>query len=118
LLFYLEFVVSIQFLHNFFIHFILMLMILLYTFTLLFLFPVFVRYELKTFYYLKQSFLIAIAQPLESIAMIFCLFCIYFLFSVIPLTLIFAGSSLFAFPISWLALQAFKKVEEKNQLSN
>src|SRR5699024_23566 len=110
---YVDFIISKQMIQSFFVHILLVILIFMYIFTLLYIFPVFVRFELKLFYYIKQSFLIALAQPLETAIMVVSVLTIYLLFSYLPLTLVFAGSTLFAYPISWIALRAFQKIKEK-----
>lgn len=95
------------------IHFFLLFLVLIYTVVLLYFFPVFARYELKYFHYFKQSFFIAFARPFETIAMLLCILLLYYLFVYLPVLMVFAGSSLIVFPITWFAHRAFIQLEEK-----
>src|SRR5699024_3359770 len=97
----------------FFIHIILIILIILFFLILLYIYPVFVRYNLKFFHYFKQPFLIALAQPLETFGMISWVVFIVSIFFHIPIVFIFSGSTLLAYPISWLAPHPFKKIEAK-----
>jgi len=110
---YVDFIISKKMIQSFFLHIMLIILILLFALTLLYIYPVFVRYNLKFFHYFKQPFLIALAQPLETFGMVFWVIFILTIFFHIPIVFIFTGSTLFAYPISWLALHAFKKIEAK-----
>ncbi|MBM7599999.1 putative membrane protein YesL [Virgibacillus halotolerans] len=110
---YMDMGISKQFIQSFSIHIILLVVIFLYIITLLYFFSVFVRYDLTFFYYFKQSFLMALARPFETIAMLICMLILYYLFSYVPVLSVFVGSSLIAFPLAWFARSAFVKVEEK-----
>lgn|SRR5699024_1036417 len=110
---YVDFMISKKMIQSFFIHIMLIILIILFFLILLYIYPVFVRYNLKFFHYFKQPFLIALAQPLETFGMISWVVFIVSIFFHIPIVFIFSGSTLLAYPISWLALHAFKKIEAK-----
>ncbi|ASN04170.1 YesL family protein [Virgibacillus necropolis] len=110
---YFDIRVSKQLIQSFYLHIILLVISFLYFITVLYIFPVFARYELKFFFYFKQSFLVALARPIESIAMIISLFLLYYLFSFLPILLIFMGSSIIAYPLAWFAYRACLQIEEK-----
>ncbi len=95
------------------LHSILLLLSFFYFIMLLYLFPVFVRYNLKSVLYFKQSFFLALARPLETIAMIISLVILYYLFSFLPVLLVFAGAPLIAYPLMWFAYRAFMQIEKK-----
>src|SRR5699024_7934100 len=84
---YVDFIISKQMIQFFFVLFLILIFIFMSIFTLLYIFPVFVRYELILFYYIKQSLLIALAQPLEPAIMLVSVLTIYLFFSYLQLTL-------------------------------
>ncbi|PAV31221.1 hypothetical protein CIL05_00760 [Virgibacillus profundi] len=110
---YFDMNVSKQVIETAYIHFLLLIVIFLYIVTVMYFFLVFARYELKFFQYFKQSFFIAFARPMETIAMIICLVLLYYLLSFLPVLIFFMGSSIVAFPISWFAYGACLQIEEK-----
>lgn len=110
---YIDMKISKQLVQSFYLHIILLIIGFLYLITLLYFFPVFVRYKLKYSQNFKQSFYIALARPFETIAMIISLILLYYLFSFLPILLIFVGSSLIAYSLMWFASQAFKQIEGK-----
>ncbi|WP_408006956.1 YesL family protein [Pseudalkalibacillus sp. A8] len=111
---YVDMNISQQYIKSFYVHLFLLIIIFLYMLTILYFFPVFVRYELKFFLYFKQSFYVALARPLETVAMIICLFLLFYLFRFLPILLFFAGSSIIAYPLAWFAFRAFVQIEGKN----
>ncbi|MBS4217477.1 DUF624 domain-containing protein [Bacillus sp. FJAT-49711] len=98
------------------LHLFLLIIIFLYGLIALYFFPVFVRYELKGWQYFKQAFLISLARPFETIAILICLLLLYILLSYIPILFFYCGSSLIVFPIMWFAYRAFLAVEDSKQL--
>lgn len=80
----------------------------------LFLFPAFLRYELKTFNYFKQAFFIVISSFVETLAMVIGIAVVTVLSTVFPILLLVALIPLFLFPISWFSLQAMRKIERNN----
>lgn len=110
---YADFNISKQLIESFFVHFILLIVIFLYFVTVLYIFTVHARYKLRLLYYFKQSFFIALARPMETIAMIISLILLFYLFRFLPVLLFFAGSSIIAYPITWFAYRACVQIEEK-----
>ncbi len=110
---YVDINISQKYIQSFYVHLFLIMIIFLYLLTVLYFFPVFVRYELKFFLYFKQSFYVALARPLETIAMIICLFLLFYLLRFLPILLLFAGSSIIAYPLAWFAFRACVQIEEK-----
>ncbi|MBD1383079.1 YesL family protein [Metabacillus arenae] len=110
---YFDMKISQQYIQLLYVHLFLLMISFLYFLTVLYFFPVFVRYELKFFLYFKQSFFVALARPLESIAMIICLILLYYLFSFLPVLLFFGGSSMIAFPLAWFGYRACIGIEER-----
>ncbi|MFC4617707.1 YesL family protein [Camelliibacillus cellulosilyticus] len=101
--------------HSMVLYFLLLILGFFYLITVLYLFPVFVHYELKMSHYLKQSFLIAIIRPFETIGCLVILLVFYYLFLFFPILLIFLGAPLIAYPIMWLTNHAFEGVTRKIQ---
>ncbi|MCJ8009082.1 YesL family protein [Lederbergia wuyishanensis] len=95
----------------------LFLIIILFLFTLmcLYIFPVFVSYELKLVQYFKYSFLFAFASPLSTVFMIIGLFFSCILAIIVPGLIVFLGVSAPAFIIMASANRAFEKVKHKVQ---
>ncbi|WP_185971042.1 YesL family protein [Alkalicoccobacillus porphyridii] len=110
---YVDLQISEQFIQSFFIHAIILIIGFLSLITAIYLFPVFVRYELPFFTYFKQSFYIAIARPMETLAILVSFVLMYFLFSVVPVLFVFAGSSIIATPMVWFAYRACIQIEDK-----
>jgi len=108
-----DFYLSKEVLQSFFVHIGLIMIMFIYFLIVLYLFPVFVRYDLKFFQFFKQSFLVALAQPLESAGMIFMLIIYYYLFNILPVLAVFLGSSAIAYTLTGLAHRSFIKIEEK-----
>ncbi|MGE8081272.1 YesL family protein [Peribacillus loiseleuriae] len=111
--FYIDMNISKQYIQSFYVHLFLLFIIFLYFLTVLHFFLVFVRYELKFLLYFKQSLFVALARPLETIAMIICLILLFYLFRFLPILLFFAGSSIIAYPLAWFAYRACVQIEEK-----
>lgn len=111
---YIDLTISKQMIQSFYIHAVLLVVCFLYFITVLYYFPVFVRYDFRIFKYIKQSFLISLARPFETIAMIVSLVLLYYLFNLIPPLLFFAGSAIIAYPLMWFAYRAFSGIEGKN----
>lgn len=110
---YFDITISKQLIQSSYVHIILLLLCFFYFVTLLYFFPVFVRYKLKSFVYYKQSFFLALARPFETIAMIISLLLVYYLFSYLPILLLFVGSPLIAYPLMWFSYRACLQIEEK-----
>ncbi|MBS4197541.1 YesL family protein [Lederbergia citri] len=96
----------------------LLLIIILFLFCLmcLYIFPVFVSYEMKLLNYFKYSFLFAFASPLSTIIMIVGLFFTGILAIIVPGLIVFFGASAPAFIIMASANRAFEKIKHKVQL--
>lgn len=53
--------------------------VFLFSIVLIYIFPVFVHYEHKTFQYIKTAFLLGISYPLHTLAMILSIICVFFM---------------------------------------
>lgn len=85
----------------------------LYLSMCLFLLPVYVHLNLSKLNYMKQSFLIVFARPIETFLMLISLLVSYCLFLYIPVVFAFAGSAIVSYPLMWIAMRAFKKIQIK-----
>ncbi|MUV37271.1 uncharacterized protein JNUCC1_01077 [Lentibacillus sp. JNUCC-1] len=108
-----DYFISKSLLNSFFLHIILLGIILVYVLTLCYIFPTFVHYELKAMQYIKQSFLLMLSNPLETIGMIVCMIILYYLFALLPVVFVFMGMSAIAYPTMRIAYSAFNKVQQK-----
>src|SRR5699024_12536536 len=102
-----------QFVLSFFIYVFFFLFSLLFILVLCYLFLVYVRYDLRFFQYFNQTFLIVVSRPLKSVGMIVCLLLLYYLFIILPVLFVLAGSSIIAFLMMGLAYRAFAKIEQR-----
>lgn len=81
--------------------------------TVLFLFPVYVHFNLKFFHYIKQSFLIAITSPIEVLSIALLAVAIYFSITLFPGAIPLFSGSVFAYFATIISLRAFKRIEAK-----
>ncbi|RBW70789.1 YesL family protein [Bacillus taeanensis] len=88
-------------------------LLIFYGLFLLYVFPVFVHYDIKTFQLIKNVFLVAISNPFSTVMMIVGSLLVFFItFSFSGLFLFFSGSSL-ALLLMWSAYRAFIKIEHR-----
>ncbi|WP_181346947.1 YesL family protein [Thalassobacillus sp. CUG 92003] len=84
-----------------------------YVMTLLFFFSVYVHFRLTFFQYIKQSFLVAAASPIETIFIAATIILMYIFVTIIPgIIPLFTGSVL-AITTTWLSNRAFTKIASK-----
>jgi uncharacterized membrane protein YesL len=83
----------------------------IYLTSLLFFFPVFVHYDLKGVKYIKQSFLIAISHPFQSILMVVGVLAGYYIMMLFPGLIPFFGVSVLAYVLMSMAYRIFTKIE-------
>lgn len=107
--------ISKHFIQSPLLHYLLVLLLLLTLGTLLYLFPVYVRYELPCFYYVRQAILLLLLNLLPTLAMLIGFFLVIGVMTFIPILLVFAGVPLIILPISWFALVAIKKTESAKE---
>ncbi|MFC4557987.1 YesL family protein [Virgibacillus kekensis] len=96
---------------------VLLFILVSYAVTLLFFFPVFVHFDLKFFQYLKQSFLIAITSPIETILIAISIVLLYFAITFLPGIIPLFSGSVLAMAMTWISFRAFKKVERRKGLN-
>ncbi|NYE03473.1 putative membrane protein YesL [Bacillus niacini] len=85
----------------------------LYLSMCLFLLPVYVHLNLSKLNYIKQSFLIVFARPLETFLMLVSLVVSYYFFLYFPVVFIFAGTTIVSFPLMWIGMRSFNKIQIK-----
>lgn len=89
----------------------------IFTLTVLYVFPVFVYYDMKLFQVLKSAFFIMLLHPLQTLIMIIgCLGLFVILWTFQGLA-IFFGPAVLAVVIMMPAYKAFQKVKYKNMVS-
>ena len=92
---------------------VLLLITLIFIITLIYFFPIYVHFNLKYFQYIKQSFLIAVVSPLETISIILSIIALYLIVTLLPgIIPLFTGSVL-AYIITWLSFRAFERIKLK-----
>jgi uncharacterized membrane protein YesL len=85
------------------------LLFVFYGIFLLFLFPMYVHYELKLRQLIKNTLLLAIASPLTAIVMVTAVLFVYYLsLSISGVVVFFSGSTLALF-IMWVSYRVFQK---------
>lgn len=87
----------------------------IYLLLVLFLFPVYVHYQLKFLQYFKAAIWVAVANPLALISMILGLIIGSYLFRFIPGLIPFFSVSILLSLIMWNAVHAFERIERKKQ---
>ncbi|SDY28314.1 Uncharacterized membrane protein YesL [Evansella caseinilytica] len=87
----------------------------LYLLALLFVFPVYVHYELKLLHYLKAAVIIAAVNPLALATLFVSLGLLFYLFYLIPGLIPFFGASVFGLSVMWCAHMSFQRLERKKQ---
>ncbi|MGV2939682.1 YesL family protein [Mesobacillus sp. LC4] len=84
--------------------------------TILYLFPVYVHFELKWFQIVKNSFLIMLISPIENIVMIAGIVAVLFVVKFIPALGFFFGGSLIAAITMSAAYLVFGKMDRKRRV--
>lgn len=85
----------------------------IYLAALLFAIPVYVHFDMRVFYYFRNSVYIALSNPIYSLLMALGFYFPYLLISKIPGLLPFFGGSLIALPLMGLSLRLFELLEQK-----
>jgi uncharacterized membrane protein YesL len=85
--------------------------------TILYLFPVYVHFELKWFQMVKNSFLMMLISPIENIVMIAGIVAVLFVVKFIPALGFFFGGSLIAAIIMSAAYLVFGKMDRKRRVT-
>lgn len=78
----------------------------------LYLFPIYVHFDLKTMQYLKWPLIISIVHPILTVFLLACIgLAGYFIFQIFPAALFFFGGSFSAYFITWGVSKTFAKYE-------
>ena len=87
--------------------------IVLYLIVLMYFFPIFVHFNLKSSEYLKWPFIIGIIHPILTIFLLVILGVLYYItVQNLPILLFLFGGSVTAFILTWGASQTFSKFEK------
>ncbi|HET7580723.1 MAG TPA: YesL family protein [Bacillales bacterium] len=98
----------------FILSYLFMMILIIYLMMWLFLFPVYVHYELTVLQYIKQTFLIIFLRPLEAVMAIIGGLAAYYLMMLVPGIIPFFSMSLAALVLTWVAQRSFTKITEKS----
>ncbi|RCW76890.1 YesL family protein [Saliterribacillus persicus] len=88
----------------------LIILIVIYILSLLYVFPVYVHYDTKLIHVLKNSVLLMIMSPFITIMLMTGLVFVYFIMEFLPGLTPFFAASLFSYIIMWSCNFAFNKV--------
>ncbi|RDE26933.1 YesL family protein [Parageobacillus thermoglucosidasius] len=94
----------------------LLIMLVFYAVTLLYVFPIYVHYELCFWQYVKYAFLIGMANPFMTLAMIISLGILLVVLLYVPGLIPFFSISIFALIVMGSALRVFRKLESKQSV--
>ncbi len=94
----------------------LLVVFLFYTVVLLYVFPLYVHYELRFWQYMKYALLIGMANPLMTLVMLIGLGILLFVLMYIPGLIPFFSISTMALVVMGTALRVFRKMEEKQEM--
>lgn len=91
---------------------------ILYFITLIYIFPVYVHYQLKFIDYFKHALLIGVFSLLTNLIIIISFVCLYFLYTWIPGFIPIFGLSLASFILTVSVMLAFNRFEKRQQKLN
>ncbi|TCP25980.1 putative membrane protein YesL [Scopulibacillus darangshiensis] len=115
---YADFIISSHFIQSPILHILLLGIILVYGLMLIFFFPVYSHFNLSKWTYLKQSLLLPLARPGESLLAILAVGVLWTFSLWLPVLFLFIGASLVAYPLAWIAFRAFGKLEAAKGTGN
>lgn len=90
---------------------------LVYFLILLYIFPLFVHYQMKLIHYFRSAAIFAIMQPFITILMALGCYLIYEILIFLPGLIPFFGASLFSFLLMKLAFFSFSKMERMEKIN-
>lgn len=96
----------------------LLLVILIYALSVLYVFPVFVHFETKFLYVLRNALLITITHPLLTFLMGITVVIVYIITFFVPILILLFAGSITAFILMWYSNFAFIKVQQKKQTAD
>lgn len=94
----------------------LLIIFLFYMVMLLYVFPIYVHYELRFWQYMKYAFMIGMANPLMTLIMLASVGILFLILMYIPGLIPFFSISLAALVVMGSALRVFRKMEEKQAI--
>src|SRR5690625_4530325 len=103
---------TIQNIFFYFFQIALIIVSILYLITLIYIFPVYVHFQLKFFQYFKHAFLIGVFSPLMNLAIIAGFVILYFIYKWIPGLIPIFGLSLVSLLITRCVMLAFNRFEK------
>lgn len=109
---------TIQNIFFYFFQIALIIVSILYLITLIYIFPVYVHFQLKFFQYFKHAFLIGVFSPLMNLAIIAGFVILYFIYKWIPGLIPIFGLSLVSLLITRCVMLAFNRFEKRQQKLN
>jgi uncharacterized membrane protein YesL len=98
---------------NIFITLLLLVIAILFLISSMYLFPVYVHFQLKTVSYIKYSLMMGISQFPYTIIMIAAVWLNYMILKFLPGVFLFFGMSLLSFTLMWAGDKAFHKAQMK-----
>lgn len=82
---------------------------------LLYIFPVYVHYDLKLFQNIKYALVIGMSNPFHTFSMIICLVFIYFLLDIAPASFLFFSVAPLCLILMLISHRIFVNIENKNK---
>ncbi|MBU9712966.1 YesL family protein [Evansella tamaricis] len=89
--------------------------VFIFSIILLYIFPVYVHFEMKLFQYFKTAFVVGLVNPLALITLIISLGLTGYIFYLVPGLIPFFGASLIGFLVMWAAHLSFERIERKKE---
>ncbi len=83
---------------------------------LLYIFPVYVHYDLKIFQNFKYALIIGMSNPFHTFSMILCLVFVYFALEVAPASFLFLSIAALSLMYMVIAHRIFMKIEQKKSV--
>lgn len=114
LILWLDLRVAGQLMKNRWVHFGLIILFTVALLIGLYLFPAYLRYEMKPIYYFKQSVLLLISNIVETLAILLGMFVALAIATFFPILLLIASVPMLIFPVCWFSYQAMLKIEKNN----
>lgn len=91
----------------------LFLLVLLFSLVILYVFPIYVHYDVSLFQVLKNALFIMLLNPMYTAVIVLSLALMYFLVNILPALAVFFGGSASAVVIMWSCNQGIIQVERK-----
>lgn len=89
--------------------------ILIYGLILLYMFPVYVHFDLRISQYVKQAFLIAFLRPMNSFLLVFGTLGAYYFYITFPGFIPLFGLTILAYYQTWMVFRSFRTIERYAQ---